>query len=116
MSRHSHTEIERCKSIASKMSVETGEAKAHSSAPPCSAFLTWFNNSSWAGAGKDAGELAAAAWNACAQAAADAALNHKLWAKDQTGAGFYGAVKMLRTDTPNSVLGDTGAKQKDANP
>lgn len=30
MSRHSHTEIERCKRIASKMNVETGEAKAHS--------------------------------------------------------------------------------------
>jgi hypothetical protein len=30
MSRHSPKEIERCKRVASKMNVETGEAKAHS--------------------------------------------------------------------------------------
>lgn len=30
MSRHGHKEMERCKRIASKMNVETGEAKAHS--------------------------------------------------------------------------------------
>ncbi len=32
--------------------------------PNASTFLHWFKKSPWAGAGKDAGELAEAAWNA----------------------------------------------------
>lgn len=44
--------------------VASPEAKGGSSAPHGSAFLRWYNSSAWAGAGKDAGELAAAAWNA----------------------------------------------------
>ena len=81
---------------------------------PCLAFLDWFNKSSWAGAGKDAGVLAEAAWNAAMQTAANAVLNHKLWSKDQTGAGFYAAVKMLRTDTPNDGL-EPSSRSKDKN-
>lgn len=37
---------------------------AEKSSTPSPAFLNWFNSSQWAGAGKDAGELANAAWEA----------------------------------------------------
>jgi hypothetical protein len=43
---------------------ETEMREAGSSPAPCSAFVEWLNASPWAGAGKDAGELAHAAWEA----------------------------------------------------
>lgn len=54
-------------------------AKEESSLAPVSgsAFVEWFNKSSWAGAGKDAGELAKAAWCAALEHAADLANRHR---------------------------------------
>ena len=73
---------------------------------PCSAFMAWFNESPWAGAGKDAGEIAQAAWNAAIRDAAETYWHHTITIR-KTGIGdsqiMFQAIKSLE-DTGKVVL------------
>jgi hypothetical protein len=58
------------------------ETRGGSCAPAaCSAFLDWFNASPWGGAGRDAGELAEAAWNAGVMEASEIFWRHEITLK-----------------------------------
>lgn len=53
---------------------------------PCSAFMRWFNQSPWAGAGKDAGEIAQSAWNAAIHQSSEVYWRHEITIR-KTGIG-----------------------------
>ena len=94
----------KCGKYASILPASASETPAAvAGAAPCSAFLTWFNQSQWAGAGKDAGEIAQAAWNAAIIEASEIYWHHKITIR-KTGIGdsqiMVAAIKSL-VDTPN---------------
>ena len=88
--------------MSEESNVKSGAAVA--GAAPCSAFLSWFNQSEWAGAGKDAGELARTAWNAAVTECAAAFWQHERTIKGvsiQDSQILVAAIHAV-ADTPNS--------------
>ena len=69
-----------------------------------SAFMSWFNQSDWAGAGKDAGEIARAAWNAAVVECATAFWQHEATIKRVSIIDSQTLVAAIHAtaDTPNS--------------
>mgnify|MGYP000417420147 CR=1 FL=1 len=74
--------------------------------PVCSAFLSWFHSSDWEGSGKDAGELAKAAWDAAILAAAHECVeyahsNTNVYRRNVS----YACKRRIEalTDTPNAL-------------